>query len=194
MTVSAMSDPHHDRAPSSSSPSSHLSVGGGGGVFTFKFEQNENGSFVVSVFQESHRSIHQQDDVGALYYVVAIILIYGCSILMMIASYIRKNKVDRRLNRYLKEMANVRKRERRMTLMSTAAAAAKTKRSAAAAAEAGGPEDGVVGEGGTSGTGEMGDPSRSQSPSPSFNLTPSGRGKTIRAEIGPFQARGVNLV
>lgn len=168
-------------------------------MFTFKFEQNENGSFVVSVFQESHRSIHQQDDVGALYYVVAVILIYGCSILMMIASYIRKNKVDRRLNRYLKEMANVRKRERRMTLMSTAAAAAaaKTKRSAAAvaeAAEAGGPEDGVVGEGGTSGTGEMGDPSRSQSPSPSFNLTPSGRGKTIRAEIGPFQARGVNLV
>lgn len=163
-------------------------------MFTFKFEQNENGSFVVSVFQESHRSIHQQDDVGALYYVVAVILIYGCSILMMIASYIRKNKVDRRLNRYLKEMANVRKRERRMTLMSTAAAAAKTKRSAAAAAEAGGPEDGVVGEGGTSGTGEMGDPSRSQSPSPSFNLTPSGRGKTIRAEIGPFQASGVNLV
>jgi len=34
-----------------------------------------------------------QDDVGALYYVVAVILIYGCSILMMIASYIRKNKV-----------------------------------------------------------------------------------------------------
>ena len=34
-----------------------------------------------------------EDDVGALYYVVAVILIYGCSILMMIASYIRKNKV-----------------------------------------------------------------------------------------------------
>jgi len=40
-----------------------------------------------------HHFDRVQDDVGALYYVVAVILIYGCSILMMIASYIRKNKV-----------------------------------------------------------------------------------------------------
>lgn len=149
-------------------------------MFTFKFEQNENGSFVVSVFQESRRSVHQQDDVGALYYVVAVILIYGCSILMMIASYIRKNKVDRRLNRYLKEMANVRKRERRMTLMSTAA---KSKRPATT----GGPDGGGAGAGGAGG---MKDISRSQSPSPSFNLTPSGRGKTILGRGRTIIGRG----
>ena len=52
----------------------------------------------------------QDDNIGALCYVVVIILLYACSILMMIASYIRKNKEDRRLKRYLKEMAFVRKR------------------------------------------------------------------------------------
>jgi len=85
------------------------------GVFTFRVEQTDNGSLVASLHREPanqtafggagggyynryrHRYHHHferiQDDVGALYYVVAVILIYGCSILMMIASYIRKNKV-----------------------------------------------------------------------------------------------------
>ena len=62
-------------------------------IFTFKIEQNDNGTFIASVQQDGRRLPHQ-DDVGALYYVVAVILIYGCSILMMIASYIRKNKVS----------------------------------------------------------------------------------------------------
>jgi len=91
------------------------------GVFTFRVEQTANGSLVASLHKElgdanqtllasptaaagayynryRHRYHHferVQDDVGALYYVVAVILIYGCSILMMIASYIRKNKVSK---------------------------------------------------------------------------------------------------
>ena len=52
----------------------------------------------------------QDDSVGALCYVVVIIILYACSILMLIASYIRKNREDQRLKRYLKEMAFVRKR------------------------------------------------------------------------------------
>ena len=90
--------------------------------FPPQVEQSENGSFVASVLHK--KNVHHDDDVGALYYVVVVILIYGCSILMMIASYIRKNNVDRKLNRYLKEMANVRKRERQMQLISAAAKAA----------------------------------------------------------------------
>ncbi|GFS14452.1 hypothetical protein ElyMa_001424100 [Elysia marginata] len=53
------------------------------------------------------------DDIGALYYVVAVIFIYGLSIVMMIASHIRKNKQDSQLRTYLKEMSNLRKTERR---------------------------------------------------------------------------------
>lgn len=72
----------------------------------------------------------EKDDLGALYYVVAVILIYGCSIVMMIASYIRKNKDDRRLKRCLKEMAFVRKRELHMSLMWAATKAAALRRNA----------------------------------------------------------------
>ncbi|CAG5128407.1 unnamed protein product, partial [Candidula unifasciata] len=58
------------------------------------------------------------DDIGALYYVVAVILIYGLSIVMMIASHIRKNKQDNQLRTYLKEMAKLRKNDRREKVLS----------------------------------------------------------------------------
>ena len=96
------------------------------GSLSFHIEQNENGSLFASVVHEPHRP--PQDDVGALYYVVVVIFIYGCSILMMIASYIRKNKIDQKLNRYLKEMANVRKREQQMQLFQAARKAAEVTR------------------------------------------------------------------
>ncbi|XP_076462943.1 uncharacterized protein LOC143295247 [Babylonia areolata] len=70
------------------------------------------------------------DDIGALYYVVAVIFIYGLSIVMMIASHIRRNKQDCQLRAYLKEMALLRKEDRRDKLMgriTTIAATAKVK-------------------------------------------------------------------
>ncbi len=73
---------------------------------------------------QDHYNPHKDDDVGALTYVVVVILIYACSILMMIASYIRKNNVDQRLQRYLKEMAHVRKRQTQIQLLGAAARAA----------------------------------------------------------------------
>ena len=108
------------------------------GSFTFKVEKSDNGSFVASVVQETKHT-QLRDDVGALYYVVAVIFIYGCSILMMIASYIRKNKIDRRMNRYLKEMATVRKRERQLQLISAAAKAAAARQSFSRAVSFSGP-------------------------------------------------------
>ena len=89
-----------------------------GRTYTFNVNKVENDTYVASLIEE--RRPGADDDVGALYYVVAVILIYGCSILMMIASYIRKNNTDRKLNRYLKEMAHVRKRERQLQLMNAA--------------------------------------------------------------------------
>ncbi|XP_060071868.1 uncharacterized protein LOC132551751 [Ylistrum balloti] len=59
------------------------------------------------------------DDIGALYYVVAVVFIYGFSIVMMIASHIRKNKQDNQLRVYLKEMAVLRKNDRREKLVGT---------------------------------------------------------------------------
>ncbi|KAK3600687.1 hypothetical protein CHS0354_029551, partial [Potamilus streckersoni] len=56
------------------------------------------------------------DNIGALYYVVAVVFIYALSIVMMIASHIRKNKQDSQLRVYLKEMALLRKKDRREKL------------------------------------------------------------------------------
>lgn len=61
--------------------------------------------------------VGKEDDLGALYYVIAVILIYGLSIVMMIASHIRKNKQDCQLRVYLKEMAILRKADRREKIL-----------------------------------------------------------------------------
>lgn len=66
------------------------------------------------------------DDIGALYYVVAVVFIYGFSIVMMIASHIRKNKHDNQLRVYLKEMAVLRKNDRREKLAGTLSTFTKT--------------------------------------------------------------------
>lgn len=55
-------------------------------------------------FIEDSRATHE-DNLGALYYVVAVLFIYGLSIVMMIASHIRKNKQDSQLRTYLKVRA-----------------------------------------------------------------------------------------
>ena len=69
-----------------------------------------NGSYVAD-FTHLHR---RKDDLGALYYVIAVIFIYGFSIILMIASHVRKNKMDTKLRHYTKEIAKVRKSERRL--------------------------------------------------------------------------------
>lgn len=71
------------------------------GDFVLHVVKSENGTLYASLRQRP-LSPSEQDGTGALYYVVVIILLYGCSILMMIASHIRKNNVDRKLNRSVK--------------------------------------------------------------------------------------------
>ncbi|XP_033736995.1 uncharacterized protein LOC117325137 [Pecten maximus] len=71
---------------------------------------------------------NDSDDIGALYYVVAVVFIYGFSIVMMIASHIRKNKQDNQLRVYLKEMAVLRKNDRREKLVGTISSFTTTKK------------------------------------------------------------------
>lgn len=78
----------------------------------FEIKSGVNGSFVAYV--DTVRN--EGDDIGALYYVVAVVLIYGLSIVMMIASHIRKNRQDSQLRTYLKEMSILRKKDRREKL------------------------------------------------------------------------------
>ena len=79
----------------------------------FRIETSNNETFGAYV---DNRQTNY-DNTGALYYVVAVVLIYGLSIVMMIASHIRKNKQDSQLRAYLKEMAALRKKSRREKIL-----------------------------------------------------------------------------
>ncbi|KAK7099968.1 hypothetical protein V1264_022987 [Littorina saxatilis] len=84
------------------------------GRLQVRLQQRENDTWLGYI--EDPR-LNEKDDIGALYYVIAVIFIYGLSIVMMIASHIRKNKQDCQLRAYLKEMANLRKADRRDKVM-----------------------------------------------------------------------------
>ncbi|CAH1776120.1 unnamed protein product [Owenia fusiformis] len=81
---------------------------------------NAQKGYTIGEGKYGHVYYNSDDDVGALYYVVAVVLIYGLSIVLMIGSHIRKNKMDKRISSYLKEMSYVRKRERRDQLYQVA--------------------------------------------------------------------------
>ena len=53
----------------------------------------------VSSMTSKTNSRDNQSSIGALYYVIAVVLIYGFSIILMIGSQIRKNKHDKGVSR-----------------------------------------------------------------------------------------------
>lgn len=93
-------------------------MGDGSGKLRLRIESYNN-STLYGYIEDTRSQNIINDENGALYYVVAVILIYGLSIVMMIASHIRKNQQDNQLRTYLKEMAILRKKDRRDKLYST---------------------------------------------------------------------------
>jgi len=84
--------------------------------FRLEIHQLLNGSFVATLVgppvvntslvsrDNGHLSNHRRREnnpLGAMYYVIAIILIYGLSIILMIASQIRKNRSDNGVARFV---------------------------------------------------------------------------------------------
>jgi hypothetical protein len=95
-------------------------------------QQLNNGTFIATFLhgtndsETSRRLDHflspynpPYDDRGALYYVVAVILIYGMSIILMIGSLVRKNQKDSGITNYMKDMDKVRCLERRQQKFKT---------------------------------------------------------------------------
>ena len=56
---------------------------------------------------------HDYDDNGALFYVVAVIALYGCSIFLMIASLIKKRDKDNAVTKYMQDIDKIRRLELR---------------------------------------------------------------------------------
>ena len=83
-----------------------------------------NGTYLASVRDETHHyntstAQNEYDDTGALYYVIAVVLIYGCSIILMIGSSIKKSKNDNGVHKYMQEMDKIKRLARRQEKFKT---------------------------------------------------------------------------
>ena len=68
------------------------------------------------------------DSVGALYYVVAVVFLYGFSIILMIGSLIKKTEADHGVSKYMSDLDKIRRLERRQQKYKTRLAMLQTQK------------------------------------------------------------------
>jgi len=77
-----------------------------GTLFLRNWTSNQNEPYMGSV-KDFNRTNRKHDPTGATYYVIAVVLVYGMSIVLLIASHINrkhsKELEDRQINKYLQE-------------------------------------------------------------------------------------------
>ena len=64
---------------------------------------------LINANQTHHRTEEAYDAAGALYYILAVILMYGCSVLLMIGSFVKKSSQDTTVVTYTKGMESRKK-------------------------------------------------------------------------------------
>ena len=89
-----------------------------------QIKQLHSGTYFASVIDETHHYNistvqNEYDDTGALYYVIAVVLMYGCSIILMIGSSIKKSKNDNGVHKYMKDMDKIKRLARRQEKFKT---------------------------------------------------------------------------
>lgn len=103
-----------------------LSNAGGSGNrrVTFRLFPIGNWTFIASIIQPDRIATNDtvaqgspHDPQGAVMYVVIVVFLWGFSIVLLIASYVRKNQSDRTISLYLEEIKVVRKQSRRQNLI-----------------------------------------------------------------------------
>jgi hypothetical protein len=78
---------------------------GPGTVFRFRFMAHANNSVsIASNWSETSRQPLQYDSVGAIYYVIAILIMFACTILLMFCSFVRKTQDDNSIISYMKDL------------------------------------------------------------------------------------------
>ena len=90
-------------------------------VFHFVLKTGVNGSMYLFLRDNPPGSSHDlfatekpYDDNGALAYIISVIIIYGLSILLMIASVVKKEKGDDRgMSKYMNDLEKIRRAERK---------------------------------------------------------------------------------
>lgn len=86
--------------------------------FEMKVRNIGNETFIASIREHSNSTDSQiykrnDDAAGALYYVCAVIVIYGFGIILMIASVINKGKHDKSIYKYIADLDNLKRMEKR---------------------------------------------------------------------------------
>ena len=97
-----------------------------GAYIKFKISHLTNGTYVAKLDETGVGNITKHifgkrdyDPNGAMMYVVAVICIYGLSILLMIASVIKKDKSDHGLSKYMNDIDKVHRLEKRQEKFKT---------------------------------------------------------------------------
>ena len=96
-------------------------------TFRFRIDKMDNRTLIATVVgDDAMRNVSydktdkpEQDDIGAFYYVIAVLLLYGFSIVLMIGSLVKRNKYDNGLSKYMKDMDKVKRLERRQEKFKT---------------------------------------------------------------------------
>ena len=79
---------------------------------TFKLTPHGNDSFIGEIINGTgSKKSADYDHEGAVYYVLAVVFMFGCSILLMIGSSMKKSKHDNEFTAYMKGLERLGKME-----------------------------------------------------------------------------------
>ena len=89
------------------------------GLYFLTIKQLVNDTYIAKIVSDREQNsttltkASTYDDTGALYYVVAVVLMYGFSIILMIGSSVKKSKQDHGVHKYMKNLDKIKRLERR---------------------------------------------------------------------------------
>ena len=84
-------------------------------IVKFRLTKINNRTWYATIAEPIHQNhtVSPYDHQGALYYTIAVLFFFGFSIILMIASLIKKSKEDRGMSKYMSDMERIRKMEKR---------------------------------------------------------------------------------
>ena len=86
-----------------------------GKTYSLKFTEQVNKTMIVSSWSseasmgDKKSQAEAYDSIGALFYVIAVIAMFGCTIIMMFCSFVRKSRQDNSIVSYMKDVQRLEK-------------------------------------------------------------------------------------
>ena len=100
-----------------------------GSILKFKLSHLPNGTIIANILEyrpgqnnsndTSQSDVDEYDDQGALFYVIVVVLIYGCSIVLMIGSSMKKSRDENLGHKYMQDLDRIKRLERKQEKFKT---------------------------------------------------------------------------